>query len=64
MSDYHEVAAFAHALLRALEPFGWDEVFVTYCDGWERATMKWRYVSTEDYCNRAIKVCWLATPIA
>ena len=63
MSDYHDVAVFTRDLLRALIPLGYDEVFVTYRDGWERATAP-NCVSIEEYCNRNIKVCWLATLIA
>lgn len=63
MMSHHDVATFAYALLRALQTYGVDEVFVTHLNGWERATEMGRYVSTEDYCNRSIKVCWLATVI-
>lgn len=52
----HVVSYFAYELLRGLQPWGCDEVFVSYIYGWERAKHPGQ--------SKRIKVCWLAWPIA
>ena len=56
--NQHAVAQFASDLMSALQSLGYDEVFVTYLNGWERRATK----STS--LTERVKFCWLATPLA
>ena len=58
--NHRDVDEFAHGLMTALRPLGWDEVFVTYMNGWSR----WVRSDAPPNGQRFVRVCWLATPIA